>query len=89
MRASRSRLNFRKIFDCLRVGLNPSRKHLSGLRTLHKQNAHVRLHSPAKPILHLNRTIGESDHHSPARALRTAELSGFLTLIQSRDVPDR
>jgi hypothetical protein len=28
-------------------------------------------------------------HHSPARALRIAGLSGFFTLIQSRDGPDR
>jgi uncharacterized alpha-E superfamily protein len=28
-------------------------------------------------------------HHVPARARRIAGLSGFLTLIQSRDGPDR
>ena len=35
----------------------------------------------------LGRALGI--HHSPARARRIAGLSGFLTLSQSRDGPDR
>jgi hypothetical protein len=35
------------------------------------------------------REAAAGHYHSPARALRIAGLSGFLTLIQSRDGPDR
>jgi hypothetical protein len=88
MWASRSRLNFRKILDCLRVDLNPGRKHEPGLRTLHKQNAHVRLHSPAQPNLRQNRTIGESDHHKPREPCAEDGFKFVIRQSKNREGPD-
>jgi hypothetical protein len=40
----------------------------------------VRLHSPAEPILRLNRTIGESGHHArPATAQAAMPVIGWLS----------
>jgi hypothetical protein len=49
-----------------------------------------RLHRVAiQPRAFLVKVIDRIRHHRPSRARTTAGLSGFLTLIQSREGPDR
>ena len=43
----------------------------------------------ARTLLAISSHIGGGRHHSASRDLIIAGLSGFLTLIQSRDGPER